>query len=188
MQERTKAQRKKQTITLSLDQEIIDRMELEASQKGISINANVNTVLLKYTHFYKEIEERETQLMPKKAFQFYIDQVDISEHIEFLEPLLFEQIQITFHENKLSLNLKNVLEVFFENIAINSGAIDTIKYYINYDGFFIIAIKHSYNIKWSEVSAVTFKNLFLKLFHYNVEYEAHPNSFILKILEKNISV
>lgn len=176
MQEKTRSVKKKSTITLSLDQEILDRMEMEAIQKGLSVNANVNAVLLKYTHFYKEIEERETQLMPKKAFQFYIDHVDVSEHARFLEELLFEQIQITFHEKKLALNLKNMIEDFFENIAVNAGSINTIKHYVDDDGHLIIAIKHSYSVAWSEASSIAFKNLFARLLNYHVETKPLPNS------------
>lgn len=187
MQEKARPKRKKTTITLSLDNEVIEYLGNEAQNKGVSLNANANNILLKYIYFYREQEQGFLITIPRKAFQFYINHIDDIEHGDFIESFLFELIRVSFHEKRIPITLENIIKVFFENIALNSGAIDSIKYYTDNGGYFIIVIKHPYNIKWSNSSCYAFKKLFMNLLNLNLEYEALSNSFILKILEKNIS-
>jgi len=47
------------------------------------------------------------------------------------------------------MTLENLINIFFNDTAINSGAVDTINYYVDTNGNTIIVVKHSYNLKWS---------------------------------------
>jgi hypothetical protein len=188
MHEKTKPRRRKTTITLSLDDEIIEFLGKESKEKGFSVNANANNILLRYIYFYRDQEQGFLITIPKKVFQFYIDHINDIEHGAFIESFLFEFFRVYFHERKIPITLMNVIKAYFENIALNSGAIDSINYYVDSEGYFIIVIKHSYNIRWSNSACYAFKNLFERLLHLHIEYEALSNSFILKVLEKNISL
>lgn len=186
MQEKTKTKDngKKTHSTFSIDNELLDKIELHAKKKKFSLDSTINNILSNYIHFYKEIEERNLQIIPKKAFQYYINKIDVVEHASFIEPLLLEIIQIYFQESERPITLQNIVQ-FLETVVVNTGAIDTANHYVNSDGYLIIIIKHSYNLKWSKTCCLVFKNLFKHILNYHVHYEAMANSLLLKILEKH---
>lgn len=186
MEEKAKATKRKTTITFSLDADQLKQIEAQAKFKGISINSHVNNIITKYNNFYKPGEELTIHCIPRKSFLFLIDRVDEKEHAKHIEDHLFELIQVYFHQRKIPMTLENLINVFFNDIAINSGAVDTINYYVDTNGYTIIIVKHSYNIKWSNTCCYAFEALFRRLLNYHVEYESLQNSIILKILEKNI--
>jgi len=187
MQGVSKPQPSRTTITFSLENEVIKSIEKEASQKGVSLNSMVNAVLSKHVNFYQFGSELKLQLIPKSSFLFYINHVEDEEHALHVEEHLIETIQILFYERNIPLTLKNVIDIFLNGIAISSGAIDSINYYVDEEGCTIILVKHSYNFKWSNTNCYAFKRLFERLFQYHVKYEALSNSYVIKIIDKNIS-
>jgi hypothetical protein len=187
VEEKAKPIRRKTTITFSIDSDLIDYVEKESKAKGTSLNALMNSIITKYIFFHKPGQEVGIQFIPKKSFLFLINRVDELEHAKHIEDHLYEFIQVYLHDRKLPLTLENVMNCFFEEIAIGSGAIDSITHYVNAEGNTIIVFKHSYEIKWSNTNCIVYKNLFERLLNLHIECEPLPNSIIVKILEKNIS-
>lgn len=181
---KTKDIGKKTHIAFSIDNELFDKIELDAKKKKFSLDSTINNILSNYVQFDKEIKERNLQVIPKKAFQYYINKIDVIEHASFIEPLLLEIIQVYFQQRESPITLQNIVQ-FLETVIVNTGAIDTANHYVNSDGYLIIIIKHSYNLKWSKTCCLVFKNLFKHILNYHVHYEAMTNSLLLKILEKD---
>jgi len=177
---------KKTTITFSLDKNLIDEIESEASSQGISVNARLNNILTQFFNFQKIVQEYGEQIVPKKSFQFYIDMIDEEDHVKHLEESIYEIIRVLIYQQNLPLTIKNIIDVFLKNGAITSGAFNSVQNLTDHNGNLIILVKHSYNLKWSRCCSKTLKNLFFNLFNFNVEYEVFSNSFILKFLERNI--
>lgn len=185
MDVKSKAIKRKTTITFSIDSDLVDYVEKESKIKGMSLNAHMNSIIAKYIFFHKPGQELGIQYIPKKSFLFLINRVDEVEYAKHIEEHLIEFIQIYLHGRKLQLSLENVMNCFFEEIAIGSGAIDTISHYVNDAGHTIIVFQHSYEIKWSKINCIVYKNIFERLLHLHIECEPLPNSIIVKILEKN---
>ena len=72
---------KKSNITLAIDTEIQNILKNIAEGEGLSMNSKINSILWKYTSFYKYIEQDGSMIIPSRSVNFFIQNIGEEEWI-----------------------------------------------------------------------------------------------------------
>jgi hypothetical protein len=153
---------KKSNITLSIDTEILNMVKNAAESEGLSVNSKINSVLWKYTTFYKYVEQDSSLIIPSRSVPFFIENIDEGKWIEEYSSMLEEIVPFFFLELKTAQTLENTLKVVFDRLLVYGGS------YIGYscqsdeDGNMNLVFRHKYGIKWSRILSAVYTRFIRK--------------------------
>jgi hypothetical protein len=176
---------KKTTVNLFLESSILAEIREEAKQKGVSLNSRINSILTKYVQFYKRAEEvDDTCIIPKKYFQFVIDNIEEEKNIAQISEMHRLWIPALFNDLNVSFTLENFIKYAFRQVGINSRTIDNVTYHLDEDGNHILAFTHRFGLKWSRAASFAVATVIEELLQYRTERSIYPGSFVIKVLER----
>jgi len=87
---------KKSNITLAVDTDVIDTIKNISEGEGLSINSKINSILCKYTSFYKYVEQDSSLIIPSRSVKFFIENIDEEKWIQEYSNTLEEIIPLSF--------------------------------------------------------------------------------------------
>jgi hypothetical protein len=176
---------KKTTVNLAIDSTIIDSLKRDAKSKGMSLNARINAILLKYIEFYKRAEEvDDTCVIPKKYFQFTLDKIDEKENTREVAEMHRIWIPAFFNDLNLPFTLDNFVKYAVKQIGVNARTIDNITYQSDDEGNHMLSFTHRFGIKWSKVASSSIAVVIEEFFHYGTQCYIYPGNFVVKILKR----
>jgi hypothetical protein len=180
-----KSRPKKTTVNLFVETRILEEIREEADQKGVSLNARINSILTKYINFYKRAEEvDDTCVVPKKYFQFAIDNINEEDNIKMVADMHRIWVPAFLHDINVPLTIENFVEYAARQVGINSRTIDNVTYHLDKEGNRILAFTHRFGLKWSRVLSRSLAIFIEELFCYRTEVSVYSGSFVIKILER----
>jgi len=173
----------KSNITLSVDSPILDELRKQAELDGLSVNAKINQILLRYSMFYSQAEKQESVILPQKDFHSILEDISENKLVENLKQNSLDLIPGIFLERGVPLTFDNVIKIVFEMIGRFSGIYSTFTHRKEKDGSTMLVFSHKYDLKWSRVLAATFYH-FIKV-HLNLdsEYSVMPSTITLKVFK-----
>ena len=181
-----KRQRKKSTVNLFVDSDVLEVIRNDASQKGISLNSKINTILAKYVRFYRQAEETDdTCIVPKRYFQFVIDNIDVEVNIAKVAEGLLVWIPALLNDLNVPFTLENFVKYIVELVGVNGRTIDGIITHHDQEGNYILSFTHQFGIRWSQVLSKALTKVIEELLHYRTEYSLYSGNFVIKILKRD---
>ena len=157
----------------------------EALQKGISLNSKINGILAKYTQFYKRAEEvDDTCIIPKKYFQFAMDNNDEEKNVDQVTEMHRNWIPALFNDLNIPFTLDNFVKYTVKQVGLNSRTIDNITYRTDNDGNYILAFAHRFGIRWSKALSSGIATVIEELLDHRTECSSYPASFVIKIMKR----
>jgi hypothetical protein len=177
-------QTKKKTVNLFIDSYILDELRGEAKDRETSLNSRINSILKKYLEFYKRAEEvDDTCIIPKKYFQFAIDNLGEEDNIKQVAEMHRIWVPSFLHDLNVPLTIENFVEYAARQVGISSRTIDNVTYHVDEDRNRVVVFTHRFGLKWSRVLSSALAIFFEELFHYQTEQSVYPGSFVIKILD-----
>lgn len=175
----------KKTVNLFIDSSILNTIREEATEKGVSLNSRINGILAKYVEFYKRSEEvDDTCIIPKKYFQFAIDNIDEEKNITQVTEMQRLWMPAMFNDLNIPFTLDNFVKYAIKQIGINSRTIDNIAYYTDDDGNYVLAFTHRFGMRWSKALSSGVATVIEELLSYRTECSIYPGSFVIKIFKR----
>jgi len=178
---------RKASITLSIDEFIIDSLRKDAKSKGLSLNARINEVLSKYINCYKRAEEFESCIVTSRTFSVFLEMLDEDRTVDIMKTEGTDSFISYLQHNNIPQTPESVIALAFENIAINTGVCTKCTQYTDQEGFRTIVFDHKYGIKWSRIVSKVFSSLLEKTCNIHTSVNLLPNTFSMKIRERDIN-
>jgi hypothetical protein len=176
---------RKTTVNLFLESDILDEIRKEAKQRGISLNSRINSILTKYINFYKRAEEiDDTCVIPKKYFQFTIDNIHEEDNIKQVADMHRIWVPAFLHDINVPLTIENFVEYAARQVGINSRTIDNVTYHLDKEENRVLAFTHRFGLKWSRVLSRSLAIFIEELFNFRTEVSVYSGSFVIKVLER----
>lgn len=185
LSEELQAKEKKTTVNLAVDSTIIESLRRDAKARGMSLNARINTILLKYIEFYKRAEEvDDTCVIPKKYFQFITDKIDEKENTTEVTEMHRLWIPALFNDLNLPFTLDNFIKYAVKQIGVNARTIDNSTYQLDEEGNHLLSFTHRFGIKWSRVASSAVATVIEEFFHYRTQCYVYLGNFVIKIFKR----
>lgn len=67
---------RKTTVNLFVEGQVLDELKDDSSSRGLSLNANINRILMKYVRFHRRVEDLQCVHITGNDFKFFLDNVD----------------------------------------------------------------------------------------------------------------
>lgn len=147
---------KKSNITLAIDTEILNTLKNIAEGEGLSINSKINSILWKYTSFYKYVEQDGSMVIPSRSVNFFIENIDEEKWIQEYSDMLNEIVPFFFLELKTPQTLENTLKVVFDRLLAYGGSYKGYSCQAEKDGNMSLVFRHEYGIKWSRILSAVY--------------------------------
>ena len=172
-------QRTKTNVTLSLNKDLYDSLLHEATSEGISLNSKINSILTKNVIFYRYEDHVGSIIIMPEIVSFFIESTNENEMIELLQNHMSNQILPFLKMNNMELNLKNLIENFFQRVFLWSGFYNSFNYDINENQLQLI-FRHRYGIKWSRIIEKIFFHITSSL-DYKFSYDILNDTVIMRL-------
>jgi hypothetical protein len=153
---------KKSNITLAIDTEIVNTLKNIAEGEGLSINSKINSILWKYTSFYKYVEQDSSLIIPSRSVNFFIENIDEDKWIKEYSNMLDEIVPFFFLELKTAQTLENTLKVVFDRLLAYGGSYKGYSCHVDKDGNMNLVFQHEYGIKWSRILSAVYARFIQK--------------------------
>jgi len=176
---------KKVTVSLALDELVVEEIRKQADKSQVSFNARVNTILEKYVKFFMLAEQDRVAIIHPSTHQFFLNEIDEAKYTAELKRLATETIDGIFTQTGIRPTLDNMIKHVFENICVNGGSIRTVKKYFDEDRRLCLFFMHDYDLKWSRILSAAFAHHIQSLFHYHITIKVFSKGFEIKILERD---
>ena len=182
------SQKRKITVTLALDDVIVEEIRKEAKELEQSLNARINAILRKHVSFWRMIEMDGSAIIPHHTHDFLMHEVDEHKYAEEMKKIGRGLVVSAIEQKAVPLSLENVARFVFGELCVSGGSINSYSMYIDErDGKTCLFFRHDYDEKWSRILAEAFPDLLKRLFHYNMQTKVFPNSVEVKILDNTNS-
>jgi hypothetical protein len=174
---------KKTTITLAIDENILNEIRQDADHHGLSINSKINNVLTKYVLFDKYAEYEHPVVIPSKNFRFILDNIEEDKLIKEFEVFIFDTITTDLTQRNISITLDNWIKYVFAGVCLYGGTFSDFSTHVDEKGHLCLIFRHNYGIKWSRIMSNVFAKHLENILGYHTIATILPSSIVLKILE-----
>jgi hypothetical protein len=147
---------KKSNITLAVDTEILNILKNISEGEGLSINSKINSILWKYTFFYKYVEQDCSLIIPSRSVRFFIENIDEEKWIQEYSDALEEIVPFFFLELNTAQTLENTLKVVFDRVLAYGGSYKGYSCHNDNDGYLNLVFRHEYGVKWSRILSAVY--------------------------------
>lgn len=175
---------KKDTITLSLDSNILDLLKANAQENRISVNSIINGILSKYVNFYKRAEEYGSAVIASTQFSVFIELMDEEKVTEIMQTDATATMIAHFQHNNIPIRLDTVIEIAFANVALISGVCTKFSQHRDAEGYRLLVFDHRYGIKWSRIISRVFSYLLKQTCNIETSAKLLPQTISIKILDR----
>lgn len=176
----------KTNVTITLDNDVLNRIRNDADERSQSVNLRINEILVKYEQFYKHADELKAVTIPAQIYKSMLDVMDEKIGTAWLKKAVNEiWPAILIHDN-IPQNIVNFVDYSFGRIAKYAGLCSIFKKYYDEDGCLCLVFEHEFGIKWSNMIADVFSESLNNLFQVEVERKILPNTILIRILEKEL--
>jgi uncharacterized protein (DUF4415 family) len=175
----------KVTVSLALDEFVVEEIRKQADKSQVSFNARVNAILEKYVRFFMQTEQDRVAIIHPSTHQFFLNEIDEVKYTTELKRLAKETIDAILTQTGIPITLDNMIDYVFENVCINGGSIRSVKRYHDDDRRTCLFFTHDYDLKWSRILSAAFSYHIQSLFHYHTIVKLFSQGFEIKILEKD---
>ena len=178
---------KKATITLALDDVIVEKIRKEAKELEQSLNARINAILRKHVSFWRIVEVNKGVIFHPSAFQTILDEVDEYVFTEIMKKLAIDFGVSLYAPSNIPPTLDNIVRFSFEELNTYGGSIRRISRYADkQDGKTCLYFWHDYGIKWSRILSAAYSLHLETLLNCHTVSKVFSHGFEIKILEENI--
>lgn len=176
---------KKSTVNLFVDQGIIDELGEESKTEGISLNAKINTILNKYVNFFRRAEEVNALFIEPRQWIRFLQILDENKTAEIMKTDADSIIAYLKH-NKIPVTKENMIKYCFQTLALWTGVCTVFRDYVDNQGYRHLIFDHMFNTKWSRIASSVFSDLIRKTLEISTEVSILPNTFEIKLMEREI--
>jgi hypothetical protein len=177
-------QPKKVTINLFVEEDVINKIRLDAEENGVSLNARINGILTKYINFYKRAEEYGAAVIVSTQFGVFIELMDEEKMTEIMQTDGAATMIAYFQHNNIPITLDSIIEVAFANVSISSGMCTKFSQHWDEEGYRHLVFDHRYGIKWSRIISSAFSYLLKKACNVDTSVTLLPQTISIKILQR----
>jgi hypothetical protein len=180
------AKAKKTTVNLFIDEDVIEQIRNESIIKEVSLNARINTILAKYTNFYRRIEELRALIIVPRQWLVFLDMLDENKTIETMKHDGNASMIAHFKHNKIPITKDALIKLAFEKLSLWTGMCCKFNQYVDELEYRHLIFDHEFNIKWSRIASSVFSDLIRVALQLPTEVSIRPNTFEIKIMEREI--
>jgi hypothetical protein len=182
--EKSKIASKKSSITLAIDEQVLEIIREEAQIDSKSINGKINDVLLRYAFFYRYTEKAGAAVMLPRTVDFIIRNIDDAKWIEEMRNVVMDAYRILLLEHNIDLTLQNVIKMLSTD-AVYAGIYKGFSYFPDDERHLNLLFRHDRGLRWSKILSQGYSHLLENALNYRVESTLFDSGFILKILERD---
>jgi hypothetical protein len=176
----------KDTITLSIDKNVLDALRRDAANEHISVNAHINTILSKWDKFFRYHQENQVITMTRKNFETILKLIDEKEFVEMWNDNGLNIVSTLFTERKLPMSLHNFLEYALRPFGVIGGAFSSVDVIRDEEGYAHVIITHKYGPKWSRIIAASFSHQLAIFFKCHTTAAISPGTLTIKLFDKSL--
>jgi hypothetical protein len=177
---------KKITVSLALDENVVEEIKAQAAKMEQSFNARVNAILEKYVRFFMHVEQERAAIITRSTHQFFVDEIDEQKYTAELKRLGTDIIDAMFVQTGMANTIDNLVKFTFEGLCVNGGSITSVKKYVDEEGGkMCLYFTHDYGLKWSRILSAAFAHHIQSVLHCHTTTKLFSEGFEIKILEKN---
>ena len=177
--------KKKTTITLALDDNVVEAIRGEAKELEQSLNGRINAILRKHVSFWRDVELNGAAIIPHHTHEFIVREVNEQKYCEEMKKIGNGLISFLLEQKAIPLTLEDVAGYVFGELCVNGGSIKNYSLYVDArDGKTCLFFRHDYDEKWSRILAEAFPDFLNRLFQYHMQTRVFPNGLEVKILDK----
>jgi hypothetical protein len=174
---------KKVTITLSIDDAVLQMIRGDAERDRMSINAKVNNILSRYTACYKHAEKDQSLIVPSVIMREILNEIDEQVILKEYRDIIFDSIPSILLENMISpLTLENWISHACNTTMVFAGLIESLSVNKDKDGLLSLVFIHSYGIKWSRILDTIVSQYMNDILKQRTISTILPNSIVIRIL------
>lgn len=177
----------KTTVNLFIDSKVIQELKTEAKGKNMSLNAVINTILTKYTQFYKYSDELEVCMMPKSHYRFIVNNINEKKHTQSIAQDLLQWIPLYLNQRNIPVTLENIIKYSFEIFAVGGRVIDSFSHYVDNDGKTNLVFKHDFGLRFSRMAGAATCQVLNELLSLHFTFKPFHNNFVLRVAERELS-
>lgn len=184
--EKFASQSKKTTITLALDDNILQEIRKDSENLGLSVNAKINNILTSWVRMYKYHEMEQGMMLTARNFRTLLDNVSEEVIVNEFQNNALDMIPSFFIERNIPMTLDNLVEYAFKAFGLIGGAFQSVNIFTDEEGHKCVALRHRYGIKWSRVLAAGMKPHLSEWLNCPIAEKATPGVVTLVILDKSV--
>jgi hypothetical protein len=182
--EKNRIANKKSSITLAIDEQVLDIIREEAGHDSKSVNGKVNDVLTRYAFFYRYTEKAGAAVVLPHTVDFVIRNIDDAKWVEEMQNVVMDAYRILLLEHNVELNLENIIKMLSTD-AVYAGIYKGFSYFPDDGRYLNLLFRHERGLRWSKILSEGYSYLFEKVLNYRVQPTLFDSGFIIKILERN---
>lgn len=168
-------------FTLSIDNEILKEVRMEAEKRNLSNNAFATDIIKTWVSFYRYVEELECTPIPREIFQLMLDAADEKQMAGWLGKAVNEVWPSVMIHESIPKNIKDYVQYAYGYIGKKAAVYSSFKLQEESSENLVLIFQHKYGIKWSRILAEVFSNALKNSFDVQVEREVLPSTLILRV-------
>lgn len=176
--------KKRSSITLALDKDVLEIIRSEAKSESISINAKINNILSKFAFFYSYAEKSGSSILMSKTTDFVVENIDEEKWIQEMKRVVMDAYPILMLEQNGSLRLQSIITMLSKD-AIYCGIYKGFAYHLDEEGYLNFVFRHERGIKWSRVLSEGYSHFLEKILNWHVQSTIFESGLIIKVLERD---
>ncbi len=180
------AKSSKTNVNLAIDSDIVGELKQDAKNKSMSLNAIINTVLRKYTEFYKYSDELNVCMMPKSHYRFIVENINEKKHTYSIAQDLLQWIPLYMNQRNIPLSLDNIIKYSFEIFAVGGRVIDSFSHYTDTNGNKNLVFKHDFGMKFSRMAGAATCQVLKELLNLHATFKPFHNNFVVRVSEREL--
>lgn len=181
-----KSSSKKTTVNLFIDSLVLNELKDDSGSRGLSLNANINRVLMKYISFYRRAEDLQCVFFTGKDFRFVIDNIDESKLLDNFVQNLTDLIPSSLNERGIPTTLENLIKFEYSRMALDAGIVHKFSTFRNERGLFCLMFQHSHGIKWSRILAKGYTQQIDLVLNLRTEYNITPTTVVITFQDRHV--
>jgi hypothetical protein len=185
-QNKDKAANKKTTVNLFIDSQVLSELKGNAKSKNLSLNANINRILMQYVSFYRRVEDLQGVHITGNDFRFFLDNISEDKMLDKFMENLTDLIPSSLNERNIPTTLQNLIKYEFSHMVINAGIVKKFTTFRNENGLFCLMFQHNHGLKWSRILAKGFTQQLQSVIQLHATYKITPTTVIITFQDKNV--
>lgn len=184
LDEKKKGKNKRSSITLALDEDVLEIIRSEAKSEGISINAKINNILSKFAFFYRYVEKTGASILLSKTTDFVVENIDEEKWIQEMKRVVMDAYPILMLEHNGTLRLQNIIAMLSKD-AIYCGIYKGFSYHLDDEGYLNFVFRHERGLKWSRILSEGYSHFLEKTLNWHIQSTVFESGLIIKVLERD---
>lgn len=177
----TPHEQSKKTITLSLNENVLDEIKSEAFKNGTSVSNLVTKILSKHDVIYKFAKDYDSIFLTSETFKIVIN--EINENLlyeDFLNQIL-DFIPTMFYTKNIPQTLENLVKFALSEAALDAGIYNYFDHFVDNNGDHNLVMRHNFGLKWSRILGNGHTELIWRMLNLKTTLITLPSTVIIKV-------